>query len=141
MLALGVSTLKHRQTFWRYTLDRMALSWMTLGTLLDQLMPFRHLYLISKLHYPVAWSHLKVAYPQSLQSKADLEAYQTIQFSRDLATALWKIHGKQNAHPFELPKKMIHQSILGPTKSRRSAFQFILPIELRLRFLVGYFPI
>lgn len=141
IIALGISTIKHRQTFIRYTLDRMALSWMSLGTLIDNFLPFRDLKIITRFNYLIAWIHLKLAYTQSLQAKADLETFQAIQNSRNLATALWKIQGRIDTHPIKLPRPFTHQSIIGLPKSRRTAFQFILPIELRLRFLVGYFPI
>jgi Zn-dependent protease with chaperone function len=143
LMAMGVATLKHRQTFFRYTLDRMALSWISLGLLMDNLLPFgmSQWRIASRLNYAMAWLHLKTAYPQSLQARADLEAYQSVAQARDLATALWKLHGNLNANPLNIPSVFMHQSLLGPSKSRRSAFQFILPIEVRLRFLVGYFPI
>lgn len=141
LIALGLATIKQRQTFFRYTLNRMALSWMSLGLLIDNILPFRDLQLALRLHYLVAWLHLKVAYPQSLQAKADLEAFQNIAHSRDLATALWKIHGRLDTDPLYIPQFLAHESLLEQPKFRRGAFQFILPIELRLRFLVGYFPI
>jgi hypothetical protein len=141
MIALGISTIKHRQTFLRYTLDRMANSWMSLGTLIDNFLPFRELKIATRINYIIAWIHLKLSYTQSLQAKADLETFQSIQNSRELATALWKIQGRLKTRPLQLPRPFAHQSIIGHQNSRRTAFQFILPIELRLRFLVGYFPI
>ncbi len=141
LIALGAATVKHRQTFFRYTLNRMALSWMSLGQLIDNLLPFRDLQLAQRIHSIIAWLHLKIAYPQSLQAKADLEAFQNIEHARDLATALWKIHGTLDTNPTNTQQFFAHESILGQPNSRRAAFQFILPIELRLRFLVGYFPI
>lgn len=141
LMALGITTTRARCSFLRYTLNRMALSWIALGSLLDQLLPYRDLKIALHIHYLVAWLHLKLAYPRSLQAKADLEAYQNLERPRDLATALWKIHGFLNNLPMSMPKVLRHQSVIGPSESRRSAFHFILPIELRLQFLVGYFPI
>jgi Zn-dependent protease with chaperone function len=141
LMALGITTVKARCSFIRYTLNRMALSWITLGSLFDHLLPYRDLKIALHIHYLVAWLHLKLAYSHALQAKADLEAYQNLEHPRDLATALWKIHGFLNNVPMSIPKVLRHQSIIGPSESRRSAFQFILPIELRLQFLVGYFPI
>jgi hypothetical protein len=141
LMYLGVATIKHRTSFVRYTLERMGLSWIALGKLIDSMLPFRDLNWAYRFSYFLAWLHLRIAFPHNLQSKADLEAFQSIPHSRDLANALWKIHGTIDTHPLEIPHSFQHQSLLGPANSRRGAFHFILPIELRLRFLVGYFPI
>lgn len=141
MMVLGVMTIKQRRKLLQFTLDRFASGWINLGLVIDQLLPFRHLQIASRVTYLLAWGLLRLAYSPSIQAKADTEAYQTIRHSRDLATALWKINGVLDAHPLNLPYQYMHLSLLSPPKSRRSAFQFNLPIELRLRFLVGYFPI
>lgn len=141
MLALALSTIKFRQSSMRYVFERLALNWITLGQIIEQLLPFRHLHLISRTTYLIAWFHLKVAFPASLQTKADAEASQTINNPRDLASALWKITGHLEVCPPDLPSELTHQSLLSLPHSSRGAFQFTVPIENRLRLLVGYYPI
>jgi len=154
LLVLGVSSVKHRNTFPRYSLDRMALTWLSLGqfsartfqplepifgaTLWNFLNRFN---LVQELCLNLAYFHWKLAFPKSLQSKADSEAFKTLTKPRSLATALWKIHGVMDAHHCSVQKNFAYQSLLGSSRSRRTAFQFTLPIEHRLQHLVGYFPI
>lgn len=144
LLCLGVSSIKHRNLFFRYTFERIAFSWISIGTTIDRiLMPIgRGWNLTKRLFYWVGWLHLKLAFSKKLQAQADLEAYQFLTEPRHLANALWKIHGTLDTQKDDaIPEIFRHQSLFAHPHSRRSAFQFILPIELRLKFLVGYFPI
>ena len=142
LLALCVSSLKNRNTFTKYTLDRMALTWISIHKLCDQLLrPLRRINLVKQICYFIAWSHWKIAFPQNLQAKADLETYKILSTPRNLAIALWKIHGVLDTRNTSMPHRFIHQSILGNAHSNRNSFQFIVPIEHRLQFLIGYFPI
>ncbi len=146
LIALCVSSIKHRNTFAKYTLDRMALTWLSLGKACTRFFqPLNSLNFIKQICFFIACLHWKLAFPKSAQIRADLETYKTLSDPRSLASALWKIHGALNTiktqptHQSPLPKIFTHQSLLGTP--RRTAFQFILPIELRLRLLIGYFPI
>jgi len=142
LLALCVSSLKNRNTFTKYTLDRMALTWLSLNKLWDRILqPLNRLNFIKQICYFIAWVHWKIAFTKSLQAKADLETYKTLTDPRSLATALWKIHGALDTLKSTVPRVFIHQSILGTIHSQRAAFQFIVPIEHRLQLLIGYFPI
>jgi hypothetical protein len=141
LIVLGLSTLKHRRAFGRYFLERLALTWIEAGRLADLLLPFRDLRLASILTGFIAWLHLRLAFSPTLQAKADLLAYQTIQHSRDLATALWKLHGAAQIQKNNRRYSDLYCSVLEAPPFGSGAFQFILPIELRLRYLVGYYPI
>ena len=141
LLALGLSTLKQRYRFFRYYLERIALTWISIGCFLDAILPFRELRLVSRLTYLIAWLHLKVAYPSRLQTQADGEAAQVIFHPRDLASALWKLNGALDCKPAAMPESFRHLSLLSPIAAQQNLWQFNLPIESRLRFLVGYYPI
>ncbi|MEY4617755.1 MAG: hypothetical protein RJB66_2715 [Pseudomonadota bacterium] len=141
LIVLGLVTAKNRDTFFRRILDRMALNWMTLGKLIDQFLPFRHLHLASKVSYFIAWLHLKVAYPNALQSKSDSETTQIISQTRSLASALWKIDGAMDTKTSNLPDTFQHLSILSHPVNGRNPTGFNPAIDVRLKLLVGYFPI
>lgn len=143
LIGLGVSSIKLRNSFFNYTFERMALSWLFIGSSLDRiLLPIGRWNISKKIFYGIGWCHLRLAFPKSLQARADLAIFQILQQPRDLAVALWKLHGVLDTQPEQpLPEIFIHQSLLGLARSKRSAFHFILPIDIRLKFLLGYFPI
>jgi hypothetical protein len=142
LLALCVSSIKNRNTFSKYSLDRIALTWISISKFWDRVFqPLNQLNFAKHLCYFIAWIHWKVAFTKSLQTKADLETYKSLSEARSLATALWKIHGALDTLKNPVPSLFLYQSLLGNTGSRRTAFQFILPIEYRLQLLIGYFPI
>lgn len=142
LLALSVASIKSRNSFTKYTLDRMGLTWISLSKAWDRMLqPLGRLNLAQQICYFIALTHWKLAYPKSLQAKADLETYKALPNPRALATTLWKIHGTLDTLKAPVPGLFIHQSLLNNSQSRRTAFQFILPIEQRLQLLIGYFPI
>lgn len=142
LLALCVSSIKSRISFTKYSLDRIALTWISIGNLWNRMLqPLGTLNLAQQMCYFIALGHWKLAYPKTLQSKADLETYKILPNPRVLATTLWKIHGNLDTIKAPVPGLFIHQSLLNNSQSRHTAFQFLLPIEQRLQLLIGYFPI
>lgn len=126
----------------------LAFTFVGLGQLLDKVvLRIRSLFgsrrpsqFFSKALAPVGWFLLRIFVSRQIYYKNDHLAAEMLGDRQPLADALWKMDEIGQLHPLRIPPCTSHFFIVSP--SRKMDFFLIHPkIDLRLKKLIGYYPI
>ncbi len=147
VVALEMAHIKNLDTFWVGVVSMTAHSLMGLAHRLDQLwIPKRWIkketlrapfsFLIGKL----VWFTMRIAVRKSAFYKNDAMAAQWLEKPDLLAQTLWKLESLSIAHPLNVPECTDHLFVVPPSPASRRYVRHP-KAELRIRRLLGYFPV
>jgi heat shock protein HtpX len=98
---------------------------------------------LTSLLAPLAWLILKLAASDKIYFETDEMAAAMLKDRSHLAEALWKLEGLSRCYPLTLPPCSHHFFIVNPsTHGEKNWFLLAHPkVDIRIRKLIGYFPI
>ncbi len=97
----------------------------------------------SGLISPLAWLILKFSVTDKVYFQNDEKAAQLLKDRRFLAEALWKLDGLCTSYPLDLPPCSNHFFVVNPMGLKeKNRFLLAHPkVEIRIKKLIGYFPL
>lgn len=141
ILALGMAHISVRGQVFSVLVERLAKVVIALGQIGDRALFAKNSQIVSRLLYPLAQLHIWVAFPPKKFLLCDSLASGLIPKPATLAEALWKMQNSVYAQKLKTPIGTEHQFLLPSQTDQPVHLQVQKSIEVRLRRLVGYYPI
>lgn len=134
--------IRRLDTFSYSVSSTLANSIVGLGQFLDSLLPYK-LQFFMPLLSPIGWVIIKGAVGEKSVFENDLMASQVLQSRPRLGEILWRLEGLAGTNPLHPPPCTNHLFMVNPEGfSQKNLFLRSHPdIEVRLKKLMGYFPI
>lgn len=97
----------------------------------------------TRIFSPIAWIILKISLTEKDFFEIDEMAAALLKDRKTLADALWKLEGLSQTHPQSPPACTHHFFIVNPlgTKIKKELLLTHPKIDIRIKRLIGYFPI
>lgn len=118
----------------------LAFTTVGIGFFLDSVLTRRKRQIFSRLFSPLGWMLLRLFISPEVFYKDDQVASELVDDRHFLANALWKLNGLSFIEPLPIPPCSSHFFVVSP-HPQSDVFLMHPKIDLRLKKLIGYFPI